>query len=272
MKASINTWVYGFNHPILDSVRKIAAHGFQGVEVPFRDEEFTWSRSQTGELQSALHDSGIRVATLLVALGMLPPEKGRNLSSADSLARQRAIEYCRSGFELAHTLGADRIVLNVGKLGDGQEEEDAFSMAADSIRTLLEELAEGSTRVVLENFPDRWIGPSARMRTLIERVGHPRFGALLDTGHQNVLKEPFENALREVGSSFYHLHLNNNFGEQDTHNPPSEGSLSRQDYLDDRLALMEAGYDGWYSFEVFGADRGRDPDAVCRDCMALNGL
>ncbi|MCX5970909.1 MAG: sugar phosphate isomerase/epimerase [Coprothermobacterota bacterium] len=269
MRTSINTWVFGFDHPIEDAVRRIAGYGFQGVEVPFRDTEMRWTGSQKKHLLESTRGSGLQVATLLVALGMLPPENGRNLSSSDSTLRRQAVEFCLRGLDLACELDADRVVLNVGKLEEGQGEEDACAFAVDSIRSLLDRAPEGRWKAVLENFPDRWIGPAAKMRALIERVASPRFGGLLDTGHQNVLKEPFRDALREVGAALFHLHLNNNSGDQDSHHPPSDGTLSRMDFLDNFRALRQAGYDGWYSFEVFGADRGRDPDLVCRDCTDL---
>ncbi len=269
MKTSINTWVFGFDHPIEDAAQRIAGYGFQGVEVPFRDAEMRWTGSQKKGLLESIRGAGLRVATLLVALGMLPPENGRNLSSGDPVLRRQAVEFCLRGLDLACELDADRVVLNVGKLEEGQGEVDACAFAVDSLRSLLDRAPEGRWKAVLENFPDRWIGPATKMRALIERVASPRFGALLDTGHQNVLKEPFRDALREVGSALFHLHLSNNSGDQDSHHPPGDGTLSRMDFLDDFRALRQAGYDGWFSFEVFGADRGRDPNLVCRDCADL---
>ena len=74
------------------------------------------------------------------------------------------------------------------------------------------------------------------MGSLIERIADDRVGLCLDTGHANAagtvdIKEWFE----VLGSCTGHIHLHNNNGEADEHNPPAAGSMDMDkvmEYID----------------------------------------
>lgn len=74
------------------------------------------------------------------------------------------------------------------------------------------------------------------MGSLIERIADDRVGLCLDTGHANAagtidIKEWFE----VLGSYIGHIHLHNNNGKADEHNPPDSGSMDMDkvmEYID----------------------------------------
>jgi sugar phosphate isomerase/epimerase len=124
--------------------------------------------------------------------------------------------------------------------------------------------------MVIENFPDRWIGPAAQLKELCERVGAPDFcKGMVDTGHELVLGNTLENAVKTLGKTHMgHLHLDNNDGVVDNHDAMSNGKLTDADFALLAGAMKEIGYEGWYSFELYGTDMGRDADKILSDSKA----
>jgi len=67
--------------------------------------------------------------------------------------------------------------------------------------------------------------PESMMR-MYDAIGDNRAGICLDVGHAHVVSHvPVEDWITMLGSRIRHVHLHNNHGDCDTHNPPYEGTL-----------------------------------------------
>ena len=82
---------------------------------------------------------------------------------------------------------------------------------------------------------------------MIECVNHPLFHAVWDTGHANMQEMPQDEALRILGSHVCALHIQDNFGDVDSHLVPFLGTLNMDAVM---TGLLDIGYDGYFTFEV----------------------
>ncbi len=76
---------------------------------------------------------------------------------------------------------------------------------------------------------------------LIERVGSPAFGLLLDTFHMNIEDVSIEDAIRQCGDRIFHFHV-----ADSNRWPPGSGHL---DFASILGVLQEIGYQGYVSGE-----------------------
>src|SRR5690606_31460210 len=81
---------------------------------------------------------------------------------------------------------------------------------------------------------------------LVEAVGHPAVGVLLDTFHMNIEEDDIAGAIRATGRHLIHFHANENH-----RGIPGEGHLDWKAVL---AALQEVGYGGYVVLEPFRRD------------------
>ena len=93
-----------------------------------------------------------------------------------------------------------------------------------------------------------WIDNAKDLLTLIEYVDHPLFQAVWDTGHANMQETPQDEELRLLGKHLRGLHVNDNFGEVDSHIPPCFGTMNLDSLIH---GLADIGYDSYFTFEAF---------------------
>lgn len=266
MKLSVNTWIYG-EAPMKEVFQKLKAQGFGAVEMYGRDEEVDMSDAEVAEIKKAAADMGIEIAVCCADTGLLNPAYGRNLCSMDPAVRKKAIDHCYKGIDHTKRLGSRVCILCVGKLEEGQTEQQAFDLAVESYKELIKYAREKDVVIVIENFPDRWIGKCENLLKLCQAIGDPEYcKGMIDTGHELMLGNSLANAARTLGKDYMgHLHLNNNNGEVDNHDAMDSGKLTADDFAELAKALKEIDYKGWYSCELLGVSLNRDPDKVLAD-------
>ncbi len=137
---------------------------------------------------------------------------------------------------------------------------------------LSQQAAQLGTKVALETFgdagPDRldFFGDVAELKRLYEEIEFPAKTLCMDTGHTNKagrfgIMAP-EDAIRYLGKEITLLHLNENNGWTDQHQPPFCGGTVRWGRVMD--ALEEIGYEGVYNFELELHSKGSQMEAyVC---------
>ena len=81
----------------------------------------------------------------------------------------------------------------------------------------------------------------------IDSMHSDRFVACLDTGHMNINSVNPATAVRKLGSRLKLLHVHDNYGVNDEHSAPTQGTIDWHDFA---AALAEIGYDGCFNMEV----------------------
>lgn len=147
----------------------------------------------------------------------------------DPRARRLAMDRFLQAADLAKSYGIRRMVVHGGFLPNvyypiWYEEQSAgfwhefLECQPDDFELLIEN--------VLEDDPQS-------MLRMISGIGDARARMCLDVGHANVVSDvPLEKWIEVLGGHIRHVHLHNNHGKRDEHNPPDDGGM-------DIPALME---------------------------------
>ncbi len=180
-------------------------------------------------------------------------------AAIDPRARQLATDRLNQACGVCRRLGVDRMVVHSGYVPFVYFKEWHIERSAEFWQEFMSDKADDFT-VYIENVLD---DEPYMMRDLIEAVSDERIRLCIDTGHANAagavdIREWFEVLGRYTG----HIHLHNNYGSSDEHNPPDKGSMDMDrviEYIDrycssDTTITVEA-YDLAASFKWL-AERG----------------
>ena len=156
----------------------------------------------------------------------------------DPLVREIAARRYRQTIAMARRLNVTRIVIHDGYVPFVYFPEWFIEQSIDFWRGFLPEVPEGMT-IALENVMDD--GPDM-LAAIMKGVDDPRLGVCLDVGHANttVSKTPPMDWITPLSPWLRHVHIHNNFGEWDLHNPLGEGNIPMAQVLDQLLTRCPA--------------------------------
>ena len=139
---------------------------------------------------------------------------------------------------MARRLGADRIVIHDGFVPFVYFPEWFVEQSVDFWRDFLPEVPEHMT-IALENVMDP--GPDM-LAQIMAQVDDPRLGVCLDVGHANttVSSTAVPDWIGPLAPWLRHVHLHNNSGGWDLHDPLGEGNIPMEQVLDTLLAHCPA--------------------------------
>ena len=236
------------------NVTKIAAWGYDGVELAVRDPSLV----NAGELERVVAEHGLVVPA--IGTGQAWGEEGLSFTSDDPAVRAAAIERIASHVPLAAHLDAIVILgLIRGITPEGQTHEQSMEYLVEAIQQCATAAAGTSVRFALEpmnRYETDLIHTAADGLELIERVGADNFGLLLDTFHMNIEEADIGESIRACGDRIFHFHV-----ADSNRWYPGAGHLDFASILDE---LEETGYGGFVSGEFMPL-----PDA---DTAAENGI
>lgn len=164
---------------------------------------------------------------------------------ADFIAgTKRCIEACA-------LLGIPNLVVHSGYV-QGISKEECFERNRAFYLDLLTVAETCGVNILVENFNRMcvdgmyWIDNAPDLRAMVDYVDHPLFHACWDVGHANMQEMPQSDALRIVGEHVYALHVQDNFGNDDSHMAPFCGTTNMDDLMH---GLLDIGYRGYFTFE-----------------------
>ena len=144
----------------------------------------------------------------------------------------------RQAIALARDLGVRQLVIHGGFVPQVYFPEWYVEQSVLFWRELLAELPPDMT-IALENVME----PEPLLLADIARqVDDPRLGLCLDVGHANtfVSRVPPLEWVAPMAPWLRHVHLHNNLGRDDLHDPLGQGTLAMEQVLDTVLALCPA--------------------------------
>ena len=167
------------------------------------------------------------------------------LSEGEGLDRYVAVQ--SSLIELCGRLGGDTLVVHLPGLWwthlklSLHEAMERSTVAMDRLRPLCEELG---VRLAVENYQEQ--DSVQRFEFYLERYPASFVGCCIDCGHANLVKGEMQ-GVKAFGSRLCALHLHDNHGENDDHQPPFFGSIDWEDLMHWLVAI---GYDRCLNFEL----------------------
>jgi D-psicose/D-tagatose/L-ribulose 3-epimerase len=176
----------------------------------------------------------------------------RDLIHGDAAIRDNGMGYVRHCIDAARTLGAANVVgplySAVGRTW--QSTDDERKRDTDLLVRQLTDLSRyagdrGVTLCVepLNRFETSFLNLASQAIDVVDRVGHPACGLLLDTFHMNIEERSIGEAIRAAGARVKHFHSCEN-----DRGAPGSGHVP---WTEVRDALKAIGYDGPVVIESF---------------------
>jgi len=234
-------WTASFEQSNLDLLPMIKQHGFDGLEIPlFHPADFPATA-----IRRALEQNRLECTVSAVMVD------GLSLIAADADIRRRArvhlAEAVRAVAEAGSQILAGPLYAPVGYLPGRRRTAEEWRWAVEAYQELGPVLdAHGVTLAIepLNRFETYFLNTAADAVALVEEVGHPRIGVLLDTFHANIEEKDLGAAYRLAGGRLKHVHTSEN-----DRGTPGTGHVEWDAVF---AALRSIAYDGWLTIESFG--------------------
>jgi deoxyribose-phosphate aldolase len=229
------------------NVKRIADLGYDGVELAIRDPKLV----DPGELVDTVQR--YRLAAPAIGTGQAWGEEGLSFTDPDPDIRQAAIERVLSHVPLAayfnevfENPGGTAIIIGLlrGVVRPGTDQDQAMGWLVHALQQCSAAAEPHGVRLALEpinRYETTLINNVAQGMDLIEHVGSPAFGLLLDTFHMNIEEPSIEASMRACGDRIFHFHV-----ADSNRWPPGGGHLDFGHILG---VLQEVGYQGYVSGE-----------------------
>ncbi|MFN3929131.1 MAG: 5-keto-L-gluconate epimerase [Thermoflexus sp.] len=221
-------------------LERLRALGYAGVELAVRDP----ATVPVQRLRSLFGRYGLQVPA--IGTGQAWVDEGLSLTHPDPAVRKAALARLEAHLELAAEWEAIVIVgLIRGRLMEGVNRAQAMDWLLEALARLAEPAAAQGVRLVLEPLnrsETDLVNTVEEALFLVNRVGYPNLGVLLDTFHANLEEASLEAAIARAGDRLFHVHI-----ADSNRQAPGWGQL---DFASVLKALREVNYRGWLSAEV----------------------
>lgn len=184
--------------------------------------------------------------------------QGHLCLSAKICTDDTAIETLCRWIDLYEAIGIQNMVLHCDSLAHTSlTKEERKQKNVEKLRILADRIAHKDITVCLENLRPAFQGhtdlideSADDLLDILERIGSPRFGICLDTGHLHLTRKDQRAFILTAGSKLKALHIADNDGSFDQHFMPfGQGNI---DFAEMVHALREVGYDGIFNLEISG--------------------
>ena len=228
-----------FKGDFVENVAKIAALGYDGVELAIRDPRLVDGEQLLGVL------ANYNLEVPAIGTGQAWGEEGLSFTDPDEDVRRAAIQRVREHVPFASYAGAVIIIgLLRGIVKPGVSHRQAYDWLVEALRACSEAARPAGVRLALEpinRYETTLVNTVAQGLQLIADVGADNFGLLLDTFHMNIEEPSIEESIRAAGGHIFHFHV-----ADSNRWYPGAGHI---DFASVFAALRETGYEGYISGE-----------------------
>ncbi len=209
---------------------------------------FDWIDIQPGHLRTLesrllAQELGIRVSCVGGSFGM---PAGCSLDSADSVARQTAVEHTARALQHAAAVGAGIVYVVPGNDPSAR----ALERYAKSLTRLADAASETAVKLAIEHFPGTALPTAADTLEFIYGTAHRNLYLLIDTGHLQISCEEPEQTIINAGERLAYVHFDDNDGISDLHWSLLDGVMTEESLAAAIAALDCIGYQGALSLEL----------------------
>jgi sugar phosphate isomerase/epimerase len=245
--------------------------GYTGIEIaPFTlaSDAHAVTPQQRDEIRRLAEKHGLAVVGLH---WLLAKTQGYYLTSPDPQTRRRTADYLAELARLCRDLGGSILVFGSPQqrnLLSGVTGPQAMDYAAEVFRAAMLAIADCGVTLAVEPLgPSEgdFLNTAAEAVELIGRVASPNCRLHLDCKAMSSEALPVTDVIRQFAPHMVHFHAND---------PNRQGpGFGQLDFVPIFEALLDVGYEGWVSVEVFdytpGIERlARDSIEYMRQCLA----
>jgi D-psicose/D-tagatose/L-ribulose 3-epimerase len=243
MKFGVNTFIWSAGFDAAIPLERIREAGIDGIEVPVFDAADLDVRA----LKQALSDNDFGCTFCSVN----PP--GFNPISDDPDVRRKTVEHWKRIIATAAEVGAELIAgptyAPVGYLPGRRRTSDEWKWGVEFHQQLGAALDKAKVEIAIEplnRFETYFLNTVADGVQLVEEIGHPRIGLLIDTFHSHIEEKNTAAGYRAAGRHLKHVHTCEN-----DRGIPGTGQV---DWPEVFQALRDVGYDRWLTIESFNSN------------------
>jgi len=243
-------------------IRRVSALRIPCVELSY----FPPLEGRVDSLSEALRSSGVKATSFHAPYGI-----PYDLGSLDQGHRRSALGRHKRHVEYCSSLGSEYYVIHPGYddylSSRGGKWDDVKKMVifpreeatirklwktnVSSLAELADFAADAGVKIALETAPPNIMTPQETL-SVVRTADRENLGVCLDSGHVNIggTIKPAD-AIREIGSLLWTLHLHDNNGDGDFHLVPGKGNI---DWKSVARALRDVSYGGVFDLELSPAD------------------
>lgn len=259
--AMCNEFCEGWN---IDDVFRLAAEtGYDGVEIA----PFTLAPDVTeigpDRRRDIVRRAGRHGVEVVGLHWLLVSPEGLYVNHMDKAVRDKTADYFRALVHCCADLGGTKLVIGSPKQRNvmpGLDYQQAWDYAMDFFAGVLPVAEDRAVDLCIEPLARSdtdFITTAAEGIRLCREIAHPRFRLHLDVKAMADEDMPPDEVIRSARDYIAHFHANDaNRGY------PGSGST---DFRPIAEALVEIGYDGWVSVEVFDFSPG--PEAIASESL-----
>ena len=265
MQFGISTHLYHDQRLALEHLSRIAAHGFDGIELFATRSHFDYHEAASIDaLADWLSQTGLELfsvhAPITDRFGA-GDQWAPTYSNAvgENSRRQAAVQETAAALEIARKVPFKTLVVHLGtpdgKNNTGDNNRGAATRSAEEICRLAEPLG---VRVAFEVIPNALSTPASLVGLLERDIEAPSAGICFDFGHA-FLGGDVADAIETVAEHLIATNVHDNHRRSDEHLVPYQGAINWDAAL---MSMQKVGYDGVYVMELANAS---SPGAVLGD-------
>ena len=222
------------------NMAKMAAQGYDGVELAVRDPALIDTEKLTGTLRE------LKLDVPAIGTGQAYGDEGLSFTDPDAKIRAKAIDRIKAQVELGAQWDAKVIIgLIRGKICSEADSGQTLDWLVEALRQCASFAQRHNVKLALEpinRYETDLINTVGEGLELIENVGADNFGLLLDTFHMNIEEPSIEDSIRRAGDRIFHFHV-----ADSNRWYPGAGHIDFGRVVD---TLREIGYTGYLSSEI----------------------
>lgn len=231
MKLGAST-LAGINNKLEDSLEFIENLGLEYAEIlhQYPNQDINIDNVESFNLKYSMH----------------APFMDVNIASLNRKSRKNSIEQIKQTIDIANKINAECVVIHPGLvpfLAKGFEKV-VYTLTNESIKELGDYGQDLGVMVTIENMPSFEAMMYQKLEDLNETLSSLDMFMTLDVGHAN---QAGYSANQMYYDCIKHLHVHDNFGDDDTHLALGEGSIDLKSIIND---FEDKNYDGIYIIEV----------------------
>ncbi|HHY46097.1 MAG TPA: sugar phosphate isomerase/epimerase [Firmicutes bacterium] len=230
-----------FKEDLEGSIERIASLGFDGVELAVRNPDVL----KVEVIRDLVKSHGLVVPA--IGTGQAYGEDGLSFADPSETIRRETRRRVRSHIELASYLGGAPVIIGLirGRVQPGVTRKEALGWVQGELAEAASYAASRGTSLVIEpinRYETDIVNTVDEAIELIETVGKPNVGLLLDTFHMNIEEPDMLLSIRRAAPYIKHVH----FADSNRWAP----GCGHLDFAEITRLLRDVGYEGFVSAEI----------------------
>jgi sugar phosphate isomerase/epimerase len=267
MQLAFSTNAY-LNYSFPEAARRLAEIGYTGLEL-MADVPHAWPAYLLPEQKQAIRDALAKynIAVSNVNAFMMhavddPRQKYWHPSwiEPDRHYRQIRINHTKRTLTLAKEIGAKCITTEPGGPLEGRNWSECLALFVEMLKPVVEHAEREEVMLLVEPEPDLLIETADQYLEFAGKIQSPMLGLNFDIGHFFCVKDEPAPTVHKLREHIRHVHLEDIAATRVHHHLiPGEGVI---DFGSTLKALLDMGYDGWVTIELYTCHE--NPDYAAR--------